>query len=333
VRIMHTILELRSIQAPRRKPGDLPSVNPSLRDGLPAARSAPRGFTLTELLVAIGIVLVLVSIVSAAVAAARGSQRKQSTVLLIDKIDAIIQEQYTSYESRTIAGATSFASRAEALRRLATCEMPDRWADVGYMYDRCDLLNPSPLTPLAFPKEKLTGAQRAYISLWHTLSATQKGAGGVGAQYSGAECLFMVVTMGGIADCLDCGELGLSSRGDKDGDGMPEFWDSWGNPIGYIIWPGGLQLPAGSGARFFSDNLPFAGGSVGRTMRPLIYSGGPDGITDTDGSFGFMQGSSTSNLAQGSAIGNPAVAPASTFAAPQNGSVDNITNFDAEAKL
>ena len=132
---------------------------------------------------------------------------------------------------------------------------------------------------------------------------------------------------GGIANCLDCGDLAGSSIGDKDGDGAFEFWDAWGNPIGYILWPGDLQLPADSGTKFFSASPPFAPGATGRTLRPLIYSAG------ADGEYGFERNGEAGNLtADASSCGNPAVAPTSTSAAPLADASDNLTNFDAEAK-
>jgi hypothetical protein len=154
----------------------------------------------------------------------------------------------------------------------------------------------------------------------------------------------MIVMRGGIADCLDCGALRTTDIGDKDGDGMPEFWDAWGNPIGFILWPYGLELPTGSGIRFFSgsrapqDPFSSAGPSITPTLglRPLIYSAGPDG------EYSFDRQSEARNLDAGSSpagrdCGNWNVAPTSLTAGLSlvdgvDYRTDNITNFDAEAK-
>ena len=159
------------------------------------------------------------------------------------------------------------------------------------------------------------------------------------------------VMQGGIADCIDCGELRTAERGDKDGDGAFEFWDAWGNPIGFILWPSAVQLPPGSGTRFFSDSRelcpPFTPSTTPTVslsptlgMKPLIYSAG------RDGEYGFERAGEASNLDAGTVrnnqlygpnCGNWTLAPWDKSAQPTDGSgaqdvVDNITNLDAEAK-
>lgn len=265
-----------------------------------------RAFTLVELLVVVTIILVLMGLIGAAVSGARGSQKKLATQGLIAKLDGVIQQQFATYAGRDVVAASP-AARAVELRRQVTGDLPDRWVDVKYMADNA---------------AKFTSPhQQTYIAVWNSMTTKPT------ADYAGAECLFMIVMRGGIANCLDCGDLAGSSIGDKDEDGAFEFWDAWGNPIGYILWPGDLQLPADSGTKFFSASPPFAPGATGRTLRPLIYSAG------ADGEYGFERNGETGNLtADASSCGNPAVAPTSTSAAPLAGASDNLTNFDAEAK-
>lgn len=322
-----------------------------------------RGFTLTELLVAVSVVLVLMGLVGSAVSAARSTAKVNATRATIDKLNAILMTQLATYDSRATpppgaalgAGTTQSAYRAWFIRRnWITGELPDRWTDVKFMAANASTFS-SP-------------TQRSYISMWSALSATQKETPGdsgynpvanptdaqraeyaakwVCYTHSGAECLFMIVMRGGIADCLDCGALRTTDIGDKDGDGMPEFWDAWGNPIGFILWPAALQLPPQSETNFFSGNraldVPFGAGTVRPTlgMRPLIYSAGPDG------EYSLNRGQETPTLSAGGAIGSFAVgadcgnwqaAPTLTSGslALENGidgRLDNITNFDAEAK-
>jgi len=264
-----------------------------------------RGFSLVELLVVITIILLLMALSGAAVSAARSSQRAQATRVLIAKLDAIISQQYASYGSLELPGGSPL-TRGSDLRQRVSRDLPDRWTDVTQMAG-----NPTGLT---------SQHQRAYAGVWNSMTNKPS------PTFAGAECLFMIVMRGGIASCLDCADLASERIGDKDGDGAFEFHDGWGNPIGYILWPGALELPSDSGTKFFSQTPPFSPTTTGRGMRPLIYSPGPDG------EYGLERNGEAGNLAAGVNCGDPATAPTITSAAPLEGAADNITNFDAEAR-
>ncbi|MEX0689141.1 MAG: type II secretion system protein, partial [Pirellulales bacterium] len=153
-----------------------------------------QAFSLVELLVAITIILVLMGLMGAAVSAARGSQKKQATQALIGKLDAVIQQQFSTYAGLDVLAASP-ALRAVELRRQVTGDLPDRWVDVKFMAD-----NAAQFT---------SPHQQAYIAVWNSMTTKPS------ADYAGAECLFMIVMRGGIANCLDCGDLAGSSIGDK----------------------------------------------------------------------------------------------------------------------
>ncbi len=301
----------RVADAPRRVPG--------ARGSGATCRPVRRAFTLVELLVAISIIIVLMGAIATAAAAARGSQKKLSTKALIAKLDAIIQQQYFSYAGRSVAANATAASAAAARRQMASADMPDSWAEVLVLKGGTTSLLTSP--ERKFP---LNAAQRAYVGYYNSVLPT--------AEFEDAECLFMMVMLGGLADCLDCGGLGIADKGDKDGDKAPEFWDAWGNPIGFILWPAGLEIPPGT--KVFSPTAPFSGSASagGRVMRPLIYSRGPDkGAT-----LGVASGS---HIQMGASCGDPQNATVATFAAfappsddPTDRRADNITNLDSEVK-
>jgi len=313
-----------------------------------------KGFTLTELLVAVAIILVLLGLISGAASAARNSQKTNATRSLIDKLDAILMTQIESYNGRSVDVSDSSplpaeiktalkllaARRAWAIRRnMISGDLPDRWTDVEFMFS----------SPKWVPAST---SQSTYINLWR--SAPTKPS----STFAGAECLFMIVMQGGIADCLDCGSLKTSDVGDQDNDGFMEFLDAWGNPIGYILWPAAIELPAGTGRKFFSDSRalqpPATGEDVNQNwildtgedtngngaldsltptlgMRPLIYSAGPDG------EYGFDRNSEKANLGDttdvyGLSCGDWTKAPTNTSASPNAFAADNITNLDDEAK-
>jgi hypothetical protein len=261
------------------------------------------------------------TLLGAAVAAARNTAKISSTRATIEKLNTIISQQYLTYASRPIAAAATTTIAAAARRQLATADMPEMWAEVQTLKET--------YLGLANQRFPINGSQRAYVSYRDAISPLPS------PKFEDAECLFMIVMVGGLADCLDCRGLGLSDIGDKDGDQAPEFWDAWGNPIGFVLWPAGLELPPGGG-KFFSTTAPFVSGSIalapGGTMRPLIYSSGPDGKA----TFAVP---TASQIKTGTNCGNPADVTAATlasFAAPLDDPVDrradNITNFDAEAK-
>jgi len=314
-----------------------------------------RGFSLVELLVALSIMTLLLGLIGAAVSAARTTSKRQATQLLIEKLDAIVQQQFATYSSRTVVlpggvpagfpGAASYRSWY-VRRNLITADMPDRWTDVAAIASGTTVAAGTTKLPITQP-------QRTYAAVLVGIAKQKNGGSNptapeieataveLAASYAGAECLFMTVMQGGIADCIDCGELRTADRGDTDGDGAFEFWDAWGNPIGYILWPAGLQLPAGTTSSFFATGgrslePGFIRGvtpSPALGMRPLIYSAGPDGEE------GFYRLGEASNLLAGT---NPAghdcgwwesSSTMAEMAKPEsNVTADNITNLDAEAK-
>lgn len=253
------------------------------------------GFTLVEVLVVVAISMALASMAAAAVSAASGSRKKLQTRAVIAKIDAIIDAQYASYAGRNVDAASGTA-RGEVLRAMARGDLPDNWGVVRDLAAR----SAADLTP----------HQKAYVAVWNSIDDQAKQA--VAVEHAGAECLFLAVTHGSLADCLDCDSLRIDV-GDADKDGMPEFLDAWDKPIGFVLQPKQLQLPAGSGKAFFASALPFdpvmpaSLDARGGLMRPLIVSAGPDGGLGLQADAAPIAGSSEH--------------------------LDNLTNFDEEARL
>jgi prepilin-type N-terminal cleavage/methylation domain-containing protein len=299
-----------------------------------------RAFTLVELLVTLTLILLLMGLVLGAVRAAQTTQKSAATRLLIDKINTIVMQQFDSYGSKNVdetvlsSLSSSIADRSHARawhirRNMISADLPDRWTDVQFMATPANNWTPQ------------SASQRTYIAIWNAAVAANRTPT---SQYAGAECLFMIVMRGGLADCLDCGDLRTAQIGDQDtdsngniiGDGMPEFLDAWGNPIGFILWPAAVELPPGTGVFTGALDQPFAGTPPPRPslgMRPLIYSAGPDG------EYSFDRASETGNLSAGTGplgrdCGNWQQGPtlnSAGLAAPDY-RADNITNFDAEAK-
>ncbi len=334
------------------------------RDGA----TVPRGFSLTELLVVMSIIALLAALAGAAVSAARTSSKKQQTLQTIAKLDALVRQQFTSYSSRGIptpsqpvlqaTKMTASQYRAWYIRRnIIAGDLPDRWSDIAVL-----ATGTASVTASGTVRLPITASQRTYAAVVReslkkrgdtnpTASEIVAEANRLGTRYSGAECLFLIIMQGGFADCVDCGELKSSPRGDRDGDGAFEFWDAWGNPIGFLLWPAAVELPAGRGVEFFAVSGPRGltppfedkncDGLLGSDedmnqnqvldratpscgMVPLIYSAGPDGYRgpNDDGSCGYDCGDlSQANLTLllsdttpvGRDCGNWTAAPTNTF--------------------
>ncbi len=273
-----------------------------------------RGFTLVELLVVTALVATLAALLVSAVSAVRDNGKVANTANAIARLDQVIMNQFRRHEWRSVSSAqlnssisSKSAARAWHIRRnMISADMPDRWSDVEFMANNAAQFTSS--------------AQASYIARWNAANPKPT------AQFGGAECLFMIVMQGGLADCLDCNGLAQIAKGDKDGDGAPEFWDDWNNPIDYILWAPGFQRTTGSDKFFDTLDAAFpSSGPVrpGLGMRPLIYSAGPDG------EYGLNRGGDAATLSRGSnPAGRDCGNPADTTTASSGGSTDDTRRAD-----
>jgi len=184
------------------------------RRAAPGSPRATGGFTVVELLVVVSIILALMALIGAAVAAATANGKEAATRATIGKLDTILQAQLARYGSRYVdtsspGDMTKAVYRAWKIRReMITGDMVDRWSDVDLMVADNPTGDDEDATFTSAP-------QRSYI-------ATRQNGGTPSSTYAGAECLFMIITQGGFADCLDCNALKNVRRGDKDNDGYFE---------------------------------------------------------------------------------------------------------------
>jgi hypothetical protein len=275
----------------------------------------------------VSIVLVLMTLLGGGVSAARTSGAKQKVRSTIAVIDAILREHFTRVESSRTPASGPAEDRAAMLRRQVTADMPDSWDDVHYMKSH--------------PQEFNSARQRGYVAFLDAVKPNYQ-LGDRNEDYADAECLFMIVMQGGLADCLTCLGLEKIKIGDKDEDGALEFWDEWDEPIRYVLWPAGFELPVGT--KFFSAVPPFSGavatGDSAGPMRPLIFSGGPSRLSSTS-VHGVSKDSTDSEevasyLLLNNHCGDPAHPSIAILGGLPAGSDDhrrdNITNFDGRAK-
>lgn len=286
-----------------------------------------KGFTLVELLIVIAILAILASMVLFALAGAEGTAKEMRTQSTITKLHNLVMQKWESYRTRRVPvnafqqepftdtngngqhdGSEAYQDlnsngqydiyrrpgvvmhRLSALRELMRMEMPDRMTD----------LQDGTVTPsvIGHPTNKMPAP-----SSWQNYRRAVP-AGLSNDTYQGAECLFLIVTRG-IDDPDVMEQFSPSEFGDKDGDGLKEFWDAWENPISFLRWAPGFESTLQDVSAPINEHDPFdplqvhiplntsdpwfvAAPQKGKhpPIFPFIYSAGPDGIYDiiTDGS-------------------------------------------------
>lgn len=286
---------------------------------LPFAR---RGVTLVELLITITIIAILGSAILGVASVAMNTAREARTRNLVARLHSLLAEHYDTYKVRRVKlrpllkqdienrfvnnsrvrGEALAQARLYAMRELMLMEVPDRWSDVAF--DQVG--NPARLMPLYYAER--TGLSTLYARQYERLRNTTNTISGQTntpaeiAANQGAECLYLVI-MNACGDGEARGQFGESDIGDTDGDGAPEFLDSWGRPIDFLRWaPGfvsdaqlnvynwgadGSQLqsvanqnpsPWSSAADLDHDPFDiFRRDRLAFRLQPLIYSAGNDG--------------------------------------------------------
>jgi len=287
-----------------------------------------RGFTLVELLVTMGIMLVLAALVAVSVGNAEESAQVAHTRALIARIHTLLMDRYESYRWRRLpiqiqpgsTPAQAATLRCNALRELMRIELPDRWYDVK---------DPPAIVPRS-------AASTSYLAALTSANPSD-------TTYQGADCLYLIVTMGleenDVLENFAQSDIGV----DPKNRGCACFVDSWGNPIQFLRWAPGFNSPLQPATPLDRDQTDPTGvyGSPPNTfaLYPLIYSAGPDGYYDIlpDLQYATSPGqplrySQTNppnnpfvNVGTPNAMGTPTViSPPNTTGTL--GSYDNITN-------
>ena len=275
------------------------------------------GFTLVELMVVATVIAILATLSAAGLAATRQRVRAEKTRNTIRKLHEIIVGHHESYLRRRVpftASATDHrangAAKLEAVRRLMVYEMPDCWADV------------------AASATAVTDTLPAYLQTGPVLGYPGSRPVSIAPALEGAECLYMIVSRGGIEpDLME--QFRSDEIGDTNGNGAPEFLDGWGNPIGFIRWaPGfaGSVLQKPDAVNFHDPFDPQRNDVAGYALVPLIVSAGPDGLVGINLSTGWLSATNLASLVT--------ISPQFTFGTVDGStaSLDNITNHDLFTK-
>ena len=290
------------------------------------SRVHPRGFTLVELLVTIVILSILSSLSLAGLNVGRQRAKRDRTLATISKLNAVIQEMYDDYATRSIDDAL--------LPQLMTYEMPDQWVDVRAETEFSSL-----------NRSLRTGPVRRYSRMVPNPGARTT----YSANLANAECLWLCVARSGFQpDAIE--QFRPDELTDLDNDGAKEFADGWGKPIYFLRWAPGfvdpyspIQTPTDIAEAVSA--IPAATGAtptqswrlVTSRLTPLIYSAGPDEATNDS-----LSGPDGYGLQRAGGSRTPPYSPfqagLDTIGAPRTGTStpsayrDNITNHDIMAK-
>jgi prepilin-type N-terminal cleavage/methylation domain-containing protein len=229
------------------------------------------GFTLVELLVTIVIIAILASMVLGALFTSQEAAKEARTKGLIAKLNTVVMDRWESYRTRRLPirmgynrfgvafneTPLQFALRQlYARRELMRIEMPDNFTDINASLSLSYLPNRSALSQAYF---------RKYVSV-----------ASPNPQYESAECLYLILLLNRDEAST---ELIAKNAGDRDGDGLPEILDGWGNPIGFLRRAPGFVSELQPNQDAVNNHDPFDPRRVDPAawaMYPLIYSYGPD---------------------------------------------------------
>ena len=197
-----------------------------------------RGFTMIEILVVVGIILLLMTISVGVLRNAIGVARQKQTEATVMKIHGLMQQRMDAFY-RGIE-RTNLQQAKDKMRRdwYSTYSMipPDRAIDVMV---RKDILRSR------FPQNFLER---------NLLTSPPNGVTVIAANHNtktqSAALLYWILTdseVYGVAP-VDESEFSSNEVRDTDGDGLKEFVDGWGIPLRFYRWPTHLIRPGdGSG--------------------------------------------------------------------------------------
>lgn len=223
-------------------------------------RRPRRGFTLIELLTVVLVISILASTLLFALYGSVQEAKQERAKVQVQRISELVMSRWDSYRTRAVrmsmpAGLNAYPvsaaqARLWALRDLMRLELPDR---------KTDVLDDPMLYTISYAGGSASGTiQIARPSASRTFLRKANAVGAAWTdEYQDSECLYMI-----LGSIRENGTNGLAflqegETGDKDGDGMSEVWDPWGNPIAFLRWPCGMaEHPGADMTSGTGDDIP-----------------------------------------------------------------------------
>lgn len=202
---------------------------------VPSRRQA--GFTLVEVLVAIGLIVLLAGLLLATMRGVLGNAKESSTRVTLKKLQEILEQRATEFNIAE--------SNAPASRRQEPCLPVDADSGLKSIVERKRKFRE------AFPQryQDLYDAfgNRTRLGQVFDVKYLSKAPSGVDeTNLDSAELLYLIVNEGTThgSETTDSDQFGAQEVTDTDGDGFPEFVDAWGQPLRFYRWPTRLIRPA-----------------------------------------------------------------------------------------
>jgi len=264
-----------------------------------------RSFTLTELLVVIMVISILASSLLFAMYNAVQQAKESRTQAQITKLHELLMTRWDSYRTRAIRlniagpgrrdGRAVGRARLLALRDLMRMELPERKWDVlddpvtvviPFSYDLTNALgatqNFNGFVNSNIARPPLSREYQRRVANLVTPANLTNGMTAWTEDYQGAECLYMIIASmqditGNALDFLHETEIG-----DKDGDGMPEIWDAWGNPIEFLRWAPGYFASPGPDGNWGVAGVDDDSNSTVDDITEALWSGSDDMLIVSD---------------------------------------------------
>lgn len=219
-------------------------------------------FTLVELLTVIAILGIIAGMLAIALAGAQRQAKETRAEGFIDRMNLSILSIYEENTNRIVSmprpSNVNFEINAQSRlmwkRDWLRCAMPDRKQDL------VDGPAPVPLPTIIGTRfldpgglfsqrgRKLANFRERILRTYQSLNPASPPANWNAAallwteEYQSAECLYLILATSVINGDSALQTLSTRDIGDKDGDGMPEILDPWGNPLGFMRWPVGFYL-------------------------------------------------------------------------------------------